>query len=283
MKHLNEFATYKHLEPEQEKFLDQFVNGDWSLHPTTGLVDVNGDVDFNGKSISKIPVSFGFVSGNFKCYANRLRTLDGSPREVGGDFDAFSNPLKSLKNAPLVVGGSFKCSFTNIVNLQGSPREIGGSFNCKYCYVSSLEGGPKVVGGDFSCDNNQLTSLKDAPEVVGKNFICSVNPLKSLEGAPQKIGAYFLKEPIWIQSWSFGGWLESYFEVGTQRGRKLISTLFTPAYFEREFKTSPEKAIMGLKKIWRLDDFKGIVKKIKVPPHLQKELEVLSDLNDLGF
>ena len=64
----------------------------WSINKD-GLVDVNGDVKLNFKGLTKLPLQFGRVTGNFDCYGNDLTTLEGAPREVGDHFDCSHNYL----------------------------------------------------------------------------------------------------------------------------------------------------------------------------------------------
>ena len=84
-----------------------------------GTVDVNGDVDLEGKKLKEIPVQFGFVDGSFYCGINQLTSLRGSPEKVGGGFYCNDNQLTSLEGSPETVSGSFYCS-NNSVNFSES-------------------------------------------------------------------------------------------------------------------------------------------------------------------
>jgi|SRR6056300_1523436 hypothetical protein len=205
------------LTKKQIKFLKRYTKGKWNYDPTTCLVDVDGDFDFNhdhcyygvknayrkykwyflkeeriGKLIEKLRVDnlfgikFGKVSGNFNCSYNNLTSLGGAPQEVGGNFDCRYNYLTSLEGAPQKVGGNFYCSGNNLTSLEGAPQEVGGDFDCSYSI-----GLISLISGDFSCRVNTLTSLKGAPQKVGGGFDCSGNNLTSLEGSPQKVGGNF--------------------------------------------------------------------------------------------
>jgi len=55
------------------------INGD-------GSIDVDGYVNLHGRGLTKLPLKFNHVSGNFLCYDNNLTTLDGSPERVDGNF-----------------------------------------------------------------------------------------------------------------------------------------------------------------------------------------------------
>ena len=132
----------------------------------------------------------------FDCgFCNNLKSLEGSPREVGGDFYCCSNNIASLKGSPEKVGGNFICSgCNNLISLEGSPREVVGDFICYSCHnLTSLEGAPVNVGGGFDCENCfNLPSLEGCPKKIGGDFSCfGCDALKSLEGSPREVGGDF--------------------------------------------------------------------------------------------
>jgi len=140
---------------ELEKFgIENYTfNDDFSI-------DVNGDVNLYGKGLTKLPIKFRNVYGNFDISNNKLTSLIGSPKMISSYFD---------------------CRFNKLTSLEGCVEVVGDSFNCFSNKLTSLEGGPKIVGGDFYCTTNKLTSLKGSPEKVGGDFYCSNNKLLSLE------------------------------------------------------------------------------------------------------
>jgi hypothetical protein len=118
-------------------------------------IDVDGNVNLFDRELTKLPLKFRNVSGNFWCHNNKLTSLEGSPLSVGGNFWCFDNKLTSL---------------------EGSPSSVGGYFYCYMNKLTSLEGSPSSVGGDFWCFDNKLTSLEGCPSSVGGSFYCSGNP-----------------------------------------------------------------------------------------------------------
>jgi hypothetical protein len=137
-----------------------------------GSIDVNGDVDLTGLGLSKLPLKFKNVSGDFYCSDNELTSLIGSPKEVGG---------------------SFCCDVNNLVSLEGAPEKVGDDFYCHHNSLKSLIGSPKEIGGDFVCNTNNLISLEGAPIKI-KDFYCYDNPdLISLKGCPEKVNKFYLK------------------------------------------------------------------------------------------
>jgi hypothetical protein len=108
MKYLNNYKIFENntdLTKEQIDFLNRCTGGKWKVNPDTGLIDVQGFFSCSGEDFKGL--RFGNVSGTFYCEYNNLKTLDGSPREVGGDFFCKKNPLISLEGAPLKVALSF--------------------------------------------------------------------------------------------------------------------------------------------------------------------------------
>eukprot|EP00792_Barthelona_sp_PAP020_P000406 TRINITY_DN10638_c0_g1_i1.p1 TRINITY_DN10638_c0_g1~~TRINITY_DN10638_c0_g1_i1.p1 ORF type:complete len:346 (+),score=57.39 TRINITY_DN10638_c0_g1_i1:51-1088(+) len=72
-------------------------------------VKVQGDVNLSKKleNLSKLPLRFHEVSGEFDISDNVLTTLDGCPKRVGGNFLAYKNELTTLKGGPIEVGKNF--------------------------------------------------------------------------------------------------------------------------------------------------------------------------------
>jgi len=141
-----------------------------------GSIDVDGNVNLSGRELTKLPLKFRNVSGDFWCYNNKLTSLEGCPLSVGVSFYCSDNKLTSLESGPLSVGGDFSCSSNKLTSLEGCPRSVGGNFWCSYNELTSLEGCPSSVGGGFYCHYNELTSLEGCPSSVGGDFYCESNP-----------------------------------------------------------------------------------------------------------
>ena len=112
MKHIKLFESFNDIESICKKYgiTNYTVNSD-------GSIDVDGNVDLAGSGLTKLPLKFGNVTGNFYCYNNQLTTLEGSPKEVGGDFYCSDNQLTSLKGGPAKLGGNFYCSNNQLPKL----------------------------------------------------------------------------------------------------------------------------------------------------------------------
>jgi hypothetical protein len=116
---------------------DKYAIDDWSI-TNYGRVNVYDDVNLSELELTKLPLRFGKIAGDFNCYTNYLTTLEGAPQKVGGTFSCFNNELTTL---------------------EGAPQNVDGDFICSNNYLTTLEGAPKRVDGDFWCYNNPLTSL----------------------------------------------------------------------------------------------------------------------------
>lgn len=92
-------------------------------------VDVNGSVNISEENITKIPVQFNFINGDFDCGYNLLSTLKGVPKNISGNFICCNNNLFDMEYSPEVVGGSCDYSNNNITSLLNSPKNIGTYLN----------------------------------------------------------------------------------------------------------------------------------------------------------
>jgi len=113
-------------------------------------IGVDGSVYLEKEKLEYLPLKFNYVSGDFSCYDNKLKSLEGCPQTVGGRFN---------------------CYFNELVSLEGSPQTVNGDFNCFNNKLESLEGSPQTVGGHFNCSFNKLTDLEYFPEVNGSVII----------------------------------------------------------------------------------------------------------------
>jgi len=92
-----------------------------------GTIDVDGNVYFHPKNpsyskLTKLPLKFGKVSGNFLCNFNQLITLEFCPQSIGGDFSCYSNQLTSLEFCPQSVGGYVNFQNNKLKDLYGFPE-----------------------------------------------------------------------------------------------------------------------------------------------------------------
>ena len=140
-------------------------------------IDVDGDVDLRNKGLTKLPLKFGKVSGDFYCQYNQLTSLSGAPLSVGRDFSCLNNQLKSLSGAPLSVGGYFNCISNQLKSLSGSPLSVGGNFYCDSNQLKSLSGISEKISGAIYCTNNQLRDVKGVKDGWLGEFEVAGNPV----------------------------------------------------------------------------------------------------------
>jgi hypothetical protein len=175
MRYLRDYKLFESrdgLTDEQRKFLDRNAPGRWSVN-SEGLVDVQGAFDCYGQGLEDfLGIRFGKVSGNFLCDSNQLRTLEGSPREVGYSFYCYGNQLRTLEGAPSEVGGDFYCHQNPLISLEGAPEVINHVFCFKktwfdYNLRSFLKKRDQIKPDEISV---LLTHHFFTPEVIKKQI-----------------------------------------------------------------------------------------------------------------
>jgi hypothetical protein len=164
----NDFILESKNYREVKEICDHYDIRNWTLN-NDGSLDINGDLDLSSMGLTKLPLKFNRVSGDFYCDDNQLTSLLGSPQEVGNLFSCTENKLTSLEGCPKKVK-VFNCHNNKLVNLDGSPKGELDDFYCDFNDITSLIGSPKKVTGDFHCNFNALTDLVGAPEYIGRDF-----------------------------------------------------------------------------------------------------------------
>lgn len=282
MKHVKSYALYEadqttlELTPGQIKFLKDNVDGTWRINPSTGLVDINGNIKVINmmdldSGVGKIPVKLGVVSGNFNGRYSGLTSYDGCPYEVGGDFISTNCNAGSLKGVPKRVGGRFIVSGQRLVSLNHMPKEIGGDVDVSNRLLRSLVGCTPHIKGNFECTLNSLQSLEGAPLTIDGVF-----SFEGMKSATEEYG----ERPHLVINWNLEGWIA---------GFKMYPKLFTKNFI---------MSMIDLKKI-TTEHLKIVTSHSnmnfirKNTPELWNELkslvgdsdaaEVSADLGELGF
>ena len=160
------------------ELLKKCIRGTYTINDD-GSIDVEGDVDLSREKLTKIPFSFGKVSGVFYCSYNQLTSLEGAPNNVGGYFACYNNQLTTLKGVPNTVGGGFDCTNNQLTTLEGVPNTVGGDFYCTYNQLTTLDGAPNTVGGGFDCYSNPNLPYSEIFKIVdnvkGNIYYSSLN------------------------------------------------------------------------------------------------------------
>ena len=285
MRHLQTYRLFESaqtLTQDQKDFLDKYTKGgSWSLNPSTGLVDVDGDFYCSREGLNDLlGIRFGKAFWNFYCNGNNLTSLEGAPQTVGGDFYCSDNSLQTLEGAPQTVGGDFSCNKNNLMTIEGAPQIVNGAFYCSGNMLTSLTGAPQTVGGEFGCTDNKLTSLEGAPETVEGDFSCYNNRLTSLAGAPETVKGGFSSDSLKIPrgKWSMDT-LIGIFLTGTPQQKQLVAPLVDPKVIQQQIDENPEGMLIKLKGYLKHPHFQGL----KWPERLDQEKDLLSDLGDVGL
>jgi hypothetical protein len=285
MRHLQTYRLFESaqtLTQDQKDFLDKYTKGgSWSLNPSTGLVDLQGDFDCSREGLNDLlGIRFGKAPWNFYCNGNNLTSLEGAPQTVGGDFYCSDNSLQTLEGAPQTVGGDFSCNKNKLTTIEGAPQIVNGAFYCSGNMLTSLTGAPQTVGGEFGCTDNKLTSLEGAPQTVGGDFSCYNNRLTSLAGAPETVKGGFSSDSLKIPKgkWSMDT-LIGIFLTGTPQQKQLVAPLVDPKVIQQQIDENPEGMLIKLKGYLKHPHFQGL----KWPRHLDQEKDLLSDLGDVGL
>jgi hypothetical protein len=223
MRYLRDYKLFEGrdgLTDEQRKFLDEYTGGKWSVN-SEGLVDVEGGFWCPNQGLEDfLGIRFGKVSGNFNCFSNQLRTLEGSPRKVSGNFYCYGNQLKTLKGSPREVGGRFYCWENPLISLEGAPEVIEDVFWFKntvfrYNLQSFLNEIDRIKPDEISLllthhfftpqvIKEQISKNPDFPYYV--SLVWNTEPFKKTQDELKKI----LPENILLKIddlWSIGGYL----------------------------------------------------------------------------
>jgi hypothetical protein len=129
MKYLKKFGQLRESIESIDSICKRYNIKGYTIN-VDGTVDVDGDVNLSYMGLTKLPLKFGKVIGNFECSKNHLKSLMGGPSEVFGYFNCSRNYLTNLVGAPVSVGGYFSCHNNKLISLEGGPTEVGGYFNC---------------------------------------------------------------------------------------------------------------------------------------------------------
>jgi hypothetical protein len=89
-------------------------------------IGVDGSVYLEKEKLEYLPLKFNYVSGDFHCFNNELKTLEGNPQTVGGGMNCSKNELKTLEGSPKTINGDFDCSYNKLTDLEYFP-EVNGS------------------------------------------------------------------------------------------------------------------------------------------------------------
>lgn len=188
-----------------------------------GSVDVFGDVDLsNQDNLTRIPVTFNYVAGNFTCAGSDIISLKGCPKKVGGTFNCSCNNLKTLEGCPEEIDKSFYCHKNILTNLKYTPKVIKGDLFCHSNQIETLKDGPIEIKGLLNISDNQLTSFIDSDLKTVHRLYCDNNNIQSLQKMPSVFDHMDFKNNNIIDFKGFPEFWEGYINFGENPVSKYL-------------------------------------------------------------
>ncbi|MFK2821582.1 hypothetical protein [Arcobacter sp. YIC-80] len=229
-------------------------------------VNVKGSVKLSDKlaNLSKLPLSFNEVEGDFDISNNELISLEGCPKIVHGDFLAFKNELSSLKGGPKQVSGSFIILKNNIDSLKFSPSLVKEDYICSHNPLRDLDGINNVQGSIF-------TGVF-IPNVKAQKYV--YNSVTTYKYPGEGIAEYLDKVYVTLTE------EERVYEKTKVNLRNAISRLIESNSLKKEMIN--DTLIKNLEK-YHLDEIKHKVLQIKNPKPRSKEDLTESDVLKMAF
>lgn len=223
-------------------------------------VNVEGNVRLSDRlaNLSKLPLNFNEVEGDFDISDNELVSLEGSPRKVGGSFLAFKNEISSLRGGPKEVGRSFIVLRNNISSLEFSPGIVKEDYICSHNPLTSLEGMISVQGSVFT--SVAISSIK------GQEFV--YNGIKTYKYPGMAVMDYLDKEYIALTE------EEVNFEKTKKNLQNVISKMISNNALKKEMIN--DTLLKNLTK-YQLHSLKEKVMEIKNPPKVEEKQKELSE------
>ena len=207
--------------------------------------------------------------------------------------------LKSMEGIKIKGGEDSTISIRECVDLESlgtSLPEVVGDFELvsqkNNLKIKSMEGCPKMIRQDFLFRATGISSLEGGPEEVGRIYDVESNPrLTSLEHFPLDFEGRFrsmiiscrfslydririVEEGIAVSD----GWSVSEFEVSPFQ-KEFVATSISPKIMQKLVDENPEKMAVSLKGVLKNPRFK----ELKWPESLKGEVDLLSDLEDVGL
>lgn len=254
---------------------------------------------------TKVKEEFNIRSCHFKGFSD----FSPFPTKMGNRLVAQSvQNLKSLSGTSLNSGKKTEIKVYYCWDLESLgddlPEEVKEinlslySARDKISPLSSLKGSPKIVWEDFYVQNTRIRSFEGGPEKIGRRCHLSGNSLlTSLRGFPIDFDGVLVSDIIecWFSledrmkiitegiyspspaSWS--GTRSREIARATPLQREFVATSLPIDYIQDLIDQNPEKMAIVLKGVIKDPYFKGL----KWPESLKGEVDLLSDLEDIGL
>jgi hypothetical protein len=118
----------------------RYLISNYTINPD-GSIDVDGDVSIANGRLTKLPLKFNKVSGDFYCSYNELTSLEGCPKYVGGSFFCSGNRITTLEGGPDIVNSNYFSNFNDLlISTKGFPSIVSNDVSIRFCHkLTSLE------------------------------------------------------------------------------------------------------------------------------------------------
>lgn len=126
------------------------TDGEFTVDPETLVVNVLGSVEISDDFLKngELPVVFGKVTRGFLLSPNaHLKSLKGTPREIGQNFFISDTMITSFVGGPEIVHLDYIAYNTPVTSMEGLPAQIGGMLHLGGCNnLKSLDHLPRSIG-----------------------------------------------------------------------------------------------------------------------------------------
>lgn len=282
-----------------------------SLGIKLGVIEKN--FNYTGSDVSLTLEDIGFfpteVKGEFNiqdCHFQGFSDFSPFPTKMGnGLIVQFVENLKSLSGTSLNSGKKTEIKVYYCWDLESLgddlPEEVKEMNLDLYSSwgnspLSSLKGSPKIVRGDFYVKDTNIRSFEGGPEKIGRECCLSHNRLLiSLRGFPIDFDGILVSDIIecWFSledrmriitegiyspaNWS--GTRSREIMRATPFQKEFVATSLPINYIQELIDQNPANMAIILKGVIKDPYFKGL----KWPESLKGEVDLLSDLDDIGL
>lgn len=246
------------------------------------------------------------VKGSFELRTFRLdgfSDLRSFPTKMGGLLLYYIQNLKSLSGANINPGKKSEINIYHCKDLsslgEDLPEEVKNIRISGSPSLVSLQGCPKVIRENFQIEDSGIENLKGGPEkCTGERYSITGNKsLLSIEEFPIDFKGRFFSDVIncWfsfkdrIRILEEGIYMPARFYAdsrGEEANKKatpeqieFVATSLSLEYIQKLIDENPEKMAIVLRGLIKKSHFKGL----KWPEKMKGEVDLLSDLSDVGL
>ena len=163
---LNESTGTEFLKSKEDikAWLEKYEVKRYEIHDDL-TVSLNSDLDLYDIGIQAIPIKFRKTK-SIDAGGNHLTYIDWAPEFVDGYFDIRSNRIKSLEGGPKEVTGDYIGGFNQLTTLKGIAETINGGLFVNNNNIDSIEFLPKIVSKSICLDYNKIASFRGIYKVL---------------------------------------------------------------------------------------------------------------------